>query len=82
MPNIASLLKAEIGRLAKRAVRVETEALHFVRARSLVRSEHDVRVVEQSRMLSGRGLEYDMDAGRMALHERVRGQFEPRKKGR
>lgn len=27
MPNIASLLKDEIGRLAKRAVRVETEAL-------------------------------------------------------
>jgi DNA-binding transcriptional regulator YiaG len=27
MPNIASLLKNEIGRLAKRAVRVETEAL-------------------------------------------------------
>lgn len=67
---------------ARPEVRVETEALHFVRARSLVRSDHEVRVIEESRMLSGRGLEYDMDAGRIALHERVRGQFEPRKKGR
>ncbi|MBI3373451.1 MAG: LPS export ABC transporter periplasmic protein LptC [Betaproteobacteria bacterium] len=67
---------------ARPEVRVETDALHFVRPRSLARSDNDVRVLEESRMLSGRGLEYDMDAGRMALHERVRGQFEPRKKGR
>ena len=67
---------------ARPEVRVETDALHFVRSRSLVRSERDVRVLEDGRTLSGRGLEYDLDAGRMALHERVRGQFEPRKKGR
>ena len=67
---------------ARPEVRIETDALHFVRPRSLVRSESDVRVLEDRRTLSGRGLEYDLDAGRMALHERVRAQFEPRKKGR
>lgn len=68
--------------LTRPEVRVESEVLHFVRSRSLVRSDNDVRVIEAGRMLSGRGLEYDMDAGRIALHQRVRGQFEPRKKAR
>ena len=67
---------------ARPQVRIETNALHFLRPRSLVRSDSDVRVLEQNRSLSGRGLEYDMEAGRMALHERVRAQFEPRKKAR
>jgi lipopolysaccharide export system protein LptC len=54
--------------------------LHFVGSRSLVRSEGDVRITEARQVISGRGLEYDMDAGRMALREQVRGSFEPNKK--
>jgi lipopolysaccharide export system protein LptC len=65
---------------ARSEVRIETSALHFVRSRSLVRSESDVRITEERQVISGRGLEYDLDAGRMALRERVRGRFEPKRK--
>ena len=65
---------------ARSEVRIETSVLHFVGSRSLVRSESDVRITEARQVISGRGLEYDMDAGRMALREQVRGSFEPNKK--
>ena len=64
---------------ARSAVRIETSALHYVRSRSLVRSDRDVRVIEERQTLSGRGMEYDLDAEHLALRERVRGVFEPRK---
>ena len=60
------------------AMRIETSALHYVRNRSMLRSDRDVRITEERQMLSGRGLEYDLDAERMALRERVRGRFEPK----
>ena len=65
---------------ARSEVRIETSALHYVRSRSLVRSDREVRIIEDRREISGRGLEYDLDAERMALRERVRGRFEPAKR--
>jgi lipopolysaccharide export system protein LptC len=65
---------------SRSAVRIETSALHYVRNRSMLRSDRDVRITEERQMISGRGLEYDLDAERMALRERVRGRIEPKKR--
>ena len=64
---------------SRSAMRIETSALHYVRYGSMLRSDRDVRITEERQMLTGRGLEYDMDAERMALRERVRGRIEPKK---
>jgi lipopolysaccharide export system protein LptC len=60
--------------------RMSTSFLHVVRARSLVRTDRDIVISEEGRMLSGRGMEYYNDSGQLYLRERVRGQFEPKKK--
>lgn len=60
--------------------RVRTEFLHFVRGRSLVRTDREVRIDEDTRRLRARGLEYSNDTGNFVLHADVRGVFEPRKK--
>ena len=61
-------------------MRIETSVLHYVRSRSMVRSDREVRITDERQTISGRGLEYDLDAGRMALREGVRGRFEPKKR--
>lgn len=58
--------------------RVRTTFLHVVQARSLVRTDRDVLITEEDRVLSGRGMEYHNDSKELFLRERVRGRFEPR----
>ena len=60
--------------------RLTTSFLHVVRDRSLVRTDREVVIVEERRMLSGRGMEYDNQSQRFQLLAEVRGRFEPRKK--
>ncbi|MBM3351979.1 MAG: LPS export ABC transporter periplasmic protein LptC [Betaproteobacteria bacterium] len=60
--------------------RMHTSFLHLVRARSLARTDREIEISEQDRVLSGRGMEYYNDSRQLHLRERVRGQFEPRKK--
>lgn len=60
--------------------RMRTSFLHVVRARSLVRTDREVVISEDGRMLSGRGMEYYNDSRQVFLRDRVRGRFEPRKK--
>lgn len=64
---------------ARSAMRVETSELQYVRSRSMARSERDVRIIEDRQVISGRGMEYDLDAERIALRERVRARVEPKK---
>jgi lipopolysaccharide export system protein LptC len=64
---------------ARSAMRVETSELQYARSRSIARSERDVRIIEDRQVISGRGMEYDMDAERIALRERVRARVEPKK---
>jgi lipopolysaccharide export system protein LptC len=64
---------------ARSAMRVETSELQYARSRSMARSERDVRIIEERQMISGRGMEYDLDAERIALRERVRARVEPKK---
>ena len=60
--------------------RMRTSFLHVVRARSLVRTDREIVISEDGRVLSARGMEYYSDSGQLQLRERVRGQFQPRKK--
>jgi lipopolysaccharide export system protein LptC len=60
------------------AARLTTEYLQVVRDRSLVRTDREVRIVEETRALSGRGMEYNNETKHFALSADVRGRFEPK----
>ncbi|HEY7237721.1 MAG TPA: LPS export ABC transporter periplasmic protein LptC [Burkholderiales bacterium] len=59
--------------------RLTTSFLHVLRERSLVRTDREVTIVEDTRSLSGRGMEYDAEARVFTLLADVRGRFEPKK---
>lgn len=56
--------------------RMQTSFLHVVRARSLVRTDREVRVFERGRAIVGRGMEYNNESRELSLHAQVRGNFE------
>ena len=60
--------------------RMRTSFLHVVRDRSLVRTDREITISEDGRVLSGRGMEYYNDTRQVFLRDRVRGRFEPRTK--
>lgn len=60
--------------------RMRTSFMHVVRAHSVIRTDRDVVITEEYRVLSGRGMEYHNDTKELFLRERVRGSFEPKKK--
>jgi len=60
--------------------RMRTSFMHVVQSQSVLRTDRDVVITEEDRVLSGRGMEYRNDTKEMFLRERVRGRFEPRKK--
>jgi lipopolysaccharide export system protein LptC len=60
--------------------RLTTTFLHLVRGRSLVRTDREVRIYQEDKELTGRGMEYDNETGQLFLRERVRGRFDPKKK--
>ena len=57
--------------------RMTTEFLHVVRERSLVRTDRPVKIVEGSRSLSGRGMEYNNESRELLLRHDVVARFEP-----
>jgi len=57
--------------------RMTTEFLHVLRDRSLVRTDKPVRIVEGSRSLSGRGMEYNNESRELLLRHDVVVRFEP-----
>jgi lipopolysaccharide export system protein LptC len=59
--------------------RLTTSFLHVLRERSLVRTDRQVLIVEDSRSLSGRGMEYNSESRVFTLLADVRGRFEPKK---
>jgi lipopolysaccharide export system protein LptC len=59
--------------------RLTTSFLHVLRERSLVRTDREVTIVEDTRSLSGRGMEYDAESRVFTLLADVRGRFEPKK---
>lgn len=60
--------------------RMSTSFLHLMRGQSVIRTDREVVITERDRVLSGRGMEYHNDSKQLFLRERVRGQFEPRKR--
>jgi lipopolysaccharide export system protein LptC len=59
--------------------RLTTSFLHVLRERSLVRTDREVLIVEDTRSLSGRGMEYNSESRVFTLLADVRGRFEPKK---
>jgi lipopolysaccharide export system protein LptC len=59
--------------------RMDTSFLHVVSARSLVRTDREVRVSEPGRLLQARGMEYRNDTGQLFLRDQVSGRFLPGK---
>ena len=55
--------------------RMTTSFLHVVRDRSLARTDREVKIVEDSRWLQGRGMEYNYESGQLMLHAEVRGEM-------
>lgn len=60
--------------------RMSTSFMQLARGGSVIRSDREVVVTEEDRVLSGRGMEYYNDSAQLFLRERVRGRFEPKKK--
>jgi len=57
--------------------RMTTEFLHVLRDRSLVRTDREVKIVEGSRSLQGRGMEYNNDTRSLVLRSDVVARFGP-----
>lgn len=58
--------------------RIRSSFMHVVQAHSVVRTDRDVLITEEDRVLSGRGMEYHNDSKELFLRERVRGRIEPK----
>ena len=56
--------------------RLTTDFLHVVRDRSMVRTDRDVKIVDDNRALSGRGMEYSNETRHFTLKSEVRGRFQ------
>ena len=55
--------------------RMTTEFLHILRDRSLVRTDKEVKIVEGSRSLQGRGMEYNNLSRELVLRHDVTARF-------
>lgn len=71
------VLKREAG-AGRTAATLTTEYLQVVRDRSLVRTDREVKIVEETRALSGRGMEYNNETRHFTLSSDVRARFETR----
>ena len=76
------LLVREARRRARRNAACAPASCMWCAAQSVVRTDRDVVITEEDRVLSGRGMEYHNDTQELFLRERVRGRFEPKKKAK
>ena len=75
-----NVLLVRDGSAERSETRMRTSFLHLTRGQSVIRTDREIVITEEDRVLSGRGMEYHNDSRQLFLRERVRGQFEPRKK--
>lgn len=75
-----NVLLVREGSADRSETRLRTSFLHLARGQSVIRTDRDVVITEEDRVLAGRGMEYRNDSGEWFLRERVRGRFEPKKK--
>lgn len=60
--------------------RIQTDYLHILTDRDIVRSDKLVRISEGSSVLSGIGMEYENKTKHLALHSQVKGSYAKRKR--
>ncbi|MGH8745007.1 MAG: LPS export ABC transporter periplasmic protein LptC, partial [Burkholderiales bacterium] len=60
-------------------MRMRTSFLHIVSAKSLALTDRQVTISDDEQSITGRGMEYNNELGRLTLHERVRSRIEPEK---
>ena len=75
-----NVLLVREGSAERSETRMRTSFLHLTHGQSVIRSDREVVITEDDRVLSGRGMEYHNDSKQLFLRERVRGRFEPKKK--
>jgi lipopolysaccharide export system protein LptC len=75
-----NVLVVREGNAERPETRMRTSFMHVVQSQSVIRTDREVVITEDDRVLSGRGMEYRNDTKEMFLRERVRGRFETRKK--
>ena len=75
-----NVLLVRDGSAERSETRMRTSFLHLTRGQSVIRTDREIVITEEDRVLSGRGMEYHNDSKQLFLRERVRGQFEPKKK--
>ena len=75
-----NVLLVREGSAERSETRMRTSFLHLTRGQSVIRTDREIVITEEDRVLSGRGMEYHNDSTQLFLRERVRGQFEPKKK--
>ena len=73
-----NVLVVREGERDRSETRMRTSFMHVVNAHSVMRTDRDVLITEDDRVLSGRGMEYHNDSKQLFLRERVRGRFEPK----
>ena len=74
-----NVLLVRAGDAERPEMRMRTSFLHIVSAKSLALTDRQVTISDSEQSITGRGMEYNNELGRLILHERVRGRFEPEK---
>ena len=64
---------------ARPEMRMRTSFLHIVSAKSLALTDRQVTISDNEQSITGRGMEYNNELGRLILHQSVRSRFEPEK---
>jgi lipopolysaccharide export system protein LptC len=75
-----NVLVVRDGGAGRSEARMRTTFLHVARGGSVLSTDRDIVIAEETRVLSGRGMEYRNDSKELFLRERVRGRFEPKNK--
>jgi lipopolysaccharide export system protein LptC len=73
------VLLVRAGDAERPEMRMRTSFLHLVSAKSLALTDRQVTISDKEQSITGRGMEYNNELGRLVLHERVRSRFEPEK---
>jgi len=68
------------GSAERSETRMRTDFLHIARGGTVAITDRDVVITEETRVLSGRGMEYHTESQELFLRERVRGRYEAKKK--
>jgi lipopolysaccharide export system protein LptC len=74
-----NVLLVRAGDAERPEMQMRTSFLHIVSAKSLALTDRQVTISDSEQSITGRGMEYNNELGRLILRERVRGRFEPEK---